>query len=144
MRLKRGFASLTDLEPHEAPDGDLLAGLGAHLSDEVADAELSARVTDIRLVHEAGVLVELGELALDDLLQDRGWLLLVGHLLAVDLALPLDDVRRHLITRDPLGVGGRDLHRQALDQLLELLGPRHEVGLTVDLDEDTELGTGVD
>src|SRR5215475_16118900 len=83
-RLNLGFASLTDLEPHEAPDRDLLAGLGAHLGDEVGDAELPARVADVRLVHEARVLVELDELALDDLLEDLRGLLLVGHLLSVD------------------------------------------------------------
>src|SRR5215467_6435375 len=93
-RLNLGFASLTDLEPHEAPDRDLLAGLGAHLGDEVADAELAARVADVGLVHEARVLEELRELALDDLLEDLGRLLLVDHLLSVDLSLPLEDLRR--------------------------------------------------
>ena len=42
--MNRGFASLTDLEPHEAPHGDLFAGLGAHLGDEVTDTQLA---TDI-------------------------------------------------------------------------------------------------
>src|SRR6185295_19562390 len=144
MRLKRGSASLTDLEPHEAPDGDLLAGLGAHLGDEVGDPKLAVRVPDVSLVDQALVLVELGELALDDLLEHLGRLLLVGHLLPVDLALALDDIRRHLVPRHPLGVGRRHLHRQAFDQILELLGARDEVRLAVHLDEDAQLGARMD
>ena len=35
-----GRASLTDLKPHEAPDRDLFAGLGAHLGDEVPTRSL--------------------------------------------------------------------------------------------------------
>src|SRR5262249_51122767 len=139
IRLNLGFASLTDLEPHEAPDRDLLAGLGAHLGDEVADAELPARAADVSLVHEARGLVALDELALDGLVEDLGGLLLLGDLLPVDLSLALDDFHRHLLPGHPLRVGGRDLHRQALHELLELLGPGDEVSLAVHLDEHAEL-----
>ena len=36
------------------------------------------------------------------------------------------------------------MHGDVLDQLLEALGARHEVGLAVDLDQDADLAAGVD
>src|SRR5438046_2127681 len=132
---------LSDLESREAPHGDLLAGLGAHLRDQVLDPGLPGRIPDVRLLEEAGLLVELAELALDDLLEHRGRLLLVGHLSAIDLLLALDHVRGHVLPRHVARgrVMPRHLHGERLHQLLERLRSRHEIRLAVDLDEHPEL-----
>jgi hypothetical protein len=48
-------------------------------------------IADRRLVEQADLLVEAIELALDDLVDDRGRLVLALHLAAVDVALAVED-----------------------------------------------------
>src|SRR5438128_2965183 len=136
-------ARLADLEAREALDHDALAGLGGGCGDEILDLGLPRRVLDERLLEQARLGKELLELAFDDLVEDLLRLLLVGHLLAVDLALLLEHVAGDVLARDVGGVARRHLHREVLHELLEGIGPRDEVTLAVDLDDHAELGAGV-
>src|SRR6266853_5657689 len=86
-----GGLALAHLEAGEALDHDALAHLGRRLVDHVLEAGLAGGVADERLLQQAGLGVELLELALDDLVDHLGRLLLVGHLLTVDLPLLLQD-----------------------------------------------------
>src|SRR5690242_19974864 len=85
-----GGLALAHLEAGEPLHHDALAHLGGRLVHHVLHPGLARRVADERLLHQAGLGVELLELAVDDLVEDLGRLLLVGHLLPVDLALLLD------------------------------------------------------
>ena len=97
-----------------------------------------------RLVVQADLRVPLLELAVDDLLPDVLGLLL-GRLVGQQLGLLGGEVGR----RDVLGVDverrqSGDLDGQVADELLELVGAGHEVGLAVDLDEHADPAAGVD
>src|SRR5437867_6352663 len=91
---------LAHLETSEALDDDPLAGLGVHPVDQLADLRLAGGVLDERLLEQALLGEELVELALDDLGDHRGRLLLVGELAAIDLTLLLDDLGRDVLARD--------------------------------------------
>src|SRR5262244_4112231 len=131
-----------DLKAREALHDHPLAHLGGGAVDHVLDARLARGVLDERLIEEAHLRVELLQLALYDLLQDGGRLLLVGHLLDVDLALLVEHGGRYLLPRDVEGIGGSHLHGDVFHQLLKILGAGHEVRLAVDLHEDADLASG--
>src|SRR5690606_14494690 len=97
-----------------------------------------------RLVDEHVLLVEAAELALDDLVDDVGRLARVLHLRAVDSALLLEHVGRHVFAAGPRGVGRGHLQGDLLQERLEVLGARDEVGLAVEFDEHADLAPGVD
>ncbi|OLE39361.1 MAG: hypothetical protein AUG00_02395 [Candidatus Rokubacteria bacterium 13_1_20CM_2_70_7] len=122
----------------------MLAGLGVDAGDEVLHPGLARRVLDERLLQQALLRVELLQLALDDLVEHGGRLLLVGHLAPVDLTLLVDDRRWHVLPRHPAGVGGRDLHGEVLHQLLESVGAGDEVRFAVHFDQHAELGARMD
>src|SRR5688572_13827896 len=63
------LGSLSQLEPHEARDRDVLAEFGDGRLHKLADCDL--RIADRRLIEEADLLVEAIQLALDDLVDDR-------------------------------------------------------------------------
>ena len=66
---------------------------------------------------------------------------LVGEkVLALGLELGRRDRLDGRVDRPQAG----DLHRQVTNQLLELVGARHEVGLAVDLDQNADPATGMD
>src|SRR5450759_2097487 len=97
-----------------------------------------------RLLHEADLGVPLLELALDDLRPDVLGLLLGGLVRQQGGVLRLqvrggDPVHVHVCW----GEAG-DLDCQVVDQLLELLGPRDEVRLAVDFDEDADAPARMD
>src|SRR6266550_8067303 len=135
---------LAHLETGEALDDDPFAGLGVHAVDELADLGLAGGVLDERLLEQALLGEELVQLALDDLVDDLGRLLLIGELAAIDLALLLDDLVRDLFARDVGRVLRRDLHPEIFHQLLEGVRARDEVRLAVDLDQYAELPAVVD
>src|ERR1039458_10672054 len=64
------------LEPRKAPHRDVLAQFAHLLSDQLLDAH--SLVLDEGLLQQANLLVELGHLALDDLLDHRGRLSQTG------------------------------------------------------------------
>src|SRR2546430_11643623 len=87
-----------------------LPRLGVHAVDEIPDPRLARRVPDEGLLEQALLAEELLELALDDLVDDLRRLLLIGELGPVDLTLPLDDRRGHVLARDVGGGCRRHLH----------------------------------
>ena len=97
-----------------------------------------------RLVEQADLRVPLLELALDDLGADVLGLLLdassasssafLASRTSAGIALLVDVQRRQ----------AGDLDREVADELLELVGAGHEVGLAVDLDEHADPAAGVD
>src|SRR5215470_13128399 len=131
--------SASDPEAGKSLDDDPLARLGVGQVDEVLDLRLAARVFNKRLLEQALLGEILLELALDDLVEHLGGLLLVRHLAAVDLALLLEHGRRHLFACHVCGVRRGHLHREVADELAECVRLRHEVRLAVDLDQGAQL-----
>src|SRR5436190_6291796 len=109
MRLKRAPKGLLLAEPEtgEAPDLDVLAGLGRGVAHQVAHRRLV--VADVGLLEQADLGVELLELAGDDLVEDRGRLALPFGLRLQDRALALHALRRHVLAPYELGAGRRHL-----------------------------------
>ena len=103
-----------------------------------------AAVADRRLIEQHELRVEAAKLALDDLVDHVGRLVRVLHLRAVDRLFLLDRLGRHVLAAHPLRVGGGDVHADLLDEVLEVVGARHEVRLAVHLDEDADLAAQVD
>src|ERR1044071_3941062 len=139
-RMRCGFALNASLraqaEPHESPHDDVLARLRRDLPDQVADRLLV--VLDERLLHEAHLGVELVELAIHDLVHDRGRFALVLHLLGVDRALARDALGGHVFAPHVVGARRRGLHGEVLAERLEVVRARDEVGLAVHLDEHAD------
>jgi hypothetical protein len=73
-----------------------------------------------------------------------GRLVLLLHLRPVDRLLLLERLGGHVLAAHPLRVGGGDVHRDLLDEVLEVVGARHEVRLAVDLDEHADAAAHVD
>src|SRR5512139_1469063 len=105
---------LADLEPDEAPHGDLRARGLPGLREQLP--HLPVRVLDERLLHEAEVGEIFLQLPLGDLVQDLVGLPGRPRLVAVDGLLVLHHLRRHVLPADVGRVGRRHLHRQVLCQ----------------------------
>ena len=86
-----------------------------------------APIANRRLIEQHELRIEAPELALDDLLEHVGRLAGVLHLRAIDRFLFLDRFGRHVFASHPLRIGRRDMHRDFLHQVAEVLGTRHEV-----------------
>src|SRR5215468_1548785 len=99
--------SASDPETGEPLDDHPFARLGVGQVDEVLDLRLAARVLDEGLLEQALLGEELLELALDDLVEHLGRLLLVGELAAIDLALLLDDLDGDVLARNVGWIRGR-------------------------------------
>src|SRR5262245_48233402 len=108
--------SASDPEAGESLDDHPLARLGVGQVDEVLDLRLPARVLDERLFEQALLGEELLELALDNLVEHLGGLLLVGHLAAVDLPLLLEYRVRHVLARHVRGARRGHLHGEVADE----------------------------
>src|SRR3954453_6699626 len=156
MRLKAGRAPsaegcaltsklslrLAALEASEAPDHDVLTRLRRGGSAQVLDALAAVLVlVHVLLLEQDDLLEPLAQLALGDLRADV--LGLVGGLLLVDAQLGLPGLLRHVLLGHVERRGGRDVQRNVLGELLEVLVARHEVCLAVDLDEHADLARGV-
>ena len=131
-----------DLEAGEAAHGDVLAQLADLLRDQFLDRD--GLILDEGLLQQANLLVELRHLAVDDLLDHRCRLAGGGSLRAIDLLLALQILRRHVFGLHIARIARRDVHRDVLEQLLEVLGARHEVALAVDFDQHADLAAGMD
>jgi SAM-dependent methyltransferase len=88
----------------------------------------------------AGTLADHGRLVLiDGHPTSRGiGLPLLLDLLAVHGALALDDLRLDIISGHGEGTGGRNVHGDVPDQILERVVPGHEVRLATQLDQDAD------
>src|SRR5690606_17716704 len=119
--------SLTQCVAREAPHDDVLARLRRHLGDQLPDRLV--RITDVGLLEERVLLVELLELALDDLVPEILGLALVLDLLLEDRTLTLDHILGDPVLRYRERVRRGDVHGDVLDEFLEILGPGDEIGL---------------
>jgi hypothetical protein len=59
-------------------------------------------------------------------------------------SFPLDQIGWDVFCRDTDRVGGRDVERQITSQRSEVVGPSHEIGLAVELEQHTHLLVVVD
>src|SRR5215467_1680328 len=135
---------LAHLEAGEALDDDPFAGLGVDPVDQLSNLRLARGVLDERLLQQALLGEKLLQLALDDLVDHLGRLLLVGELAAIDLSLLLDDLAGNVLAGHVGRIRRGNLHPEILHQLLEGLGARDEVRFAVHLDEYAQLGAVVD
>src|SRR6476646_7102117 len=138
---------LAELEPGEPLDLHLLAGLHANLVEVLLDR--LAVVLHERLVEQHVVLEERLDLALHDLGHDVVGLAGLAGLRLGDLLLGLQHGGGHVVAADPArSRRARDVQREVLHQLAELVGVGDEVRLAVDFDEDAdgvvEVHVGVD
>src|SRR5512144_2785740 len=143
----RGYASwptllAPELEAREATHLDLLAGLGRERPDQIADGLLV--VLDERLLQQHVLLIELLQHALNDLGPDVLRLLLLDHLRLVDAPLPLDHLGRQVLHAHGDRPGRGDLQRHVLGEGAEIVGPRDEVRLAVQLHQHADLAVEVD
>src|ERR1035437_5266426 len=129
------------LEARKAPHGNDLAQLAYLLRDQLLDAD--GLVLDEGLLQQANLLVELGHLAIYDLLYHRGRLAGGGGLRAEDILLAVEIGRGHVLGLHIARVAGRDVHRDVLEQLLEVLGAGHEVALAIQFEQYADLAAGV-
>src|SRR5215218_5843849 len=141
VRLRRRSQLLPERVAGEPPHPDVLTDGRDLLGHEVTHGPL---LVAERLVEEAHVAIPLRELPREDLLPDlRG--LARGRGVVEQLGLlRLEHVGGDLVGVDVLRREAGDLHREVLDELLELVGPRDEVRLAVDLDEHAEAAARVD
>src|SRR5213075_607490 len=84
-------------------------------------------------------LVEVVELALDGLLDHLRRLLLVTRLRRENGPLPVQYVLRNVLAPKIARLRGRDVDRDLMRQMTELVIPGHEVTLAVQLDEHAQL-----
>src|SRR4051794_33331839 len=125
---------LAELEPGEPLDLHLLPRLRADLVEVLLDR--LAVVLHEGLIEEHVVLQERLDLALHDPRHDAVRLARLTSLHLGDLLLRLQDRGRNVVPGDPARCGrARDVQREVLHELPELLGVGDEVGLAVDLDE---------
>src|SRR5262249_4088116 len=140
--LTPGSGLLAQLVADEPADDHVLAHLRGDLLHQVVDA--LGPLPDVGLVQEHGLLVEGVEHAVHDLVQHVLRLAHLAGALGVDLPLALDDVLGDLVPGDPARRLGRDLHGDLKGELVDLLRPRDEVGLAVDLDQDADAALAMD
>src|SRR6267143_2321172 len=136
--------SASDPEAGEPLDHHPLARLGVREVDEILDLRLARAVLDEYLLEQALVGEELLELALDDLVEHLGRLLLVRHLAPVDLPLLLQHGGGHVLPRHVDRTGGGHLHSEVAHELAEGVRFGHEVRLAVDLDQRAQLAVRVE
>src|SRR5882757_2092088 len=135
-----GPVGVAYLEAGEAAHGDVLAELADLLRDELRDGH--GLLLDEGLIEQADLFVELAHLAFDDLLDHRRRLAGCGGLGAIDILLALHVLGSDVLLADVAGVGGCDVHRDVLEQLLEVLGAGDEVALAIELDQHADLAAG--
>src|SRR3954447_7886235 len=132
-----------NLEPGEALDDDVLAGLRRELGAQLLDrlAAVLVRV-DVLLLEQDDLLEPLADLALGGALARV--LGDVGHLAGGDAQLLGAGVLGDLLLGDVERLGGGDVQRDVAGEGGEVLVARDEVGVAVELDEHADLAVGVD
>src|SRR4051812_38701631 len=142
-RTRPNFGSAANLEPGEALDHDVLAGLRRELGAQLLD-RLPAMLVgiDVLLLEEHDLLEPLAQLALR-----RALARLLGHVLHLahrDAQLLGSEVLGDLLLGDVQRVHGGDVQGDVAREGREVLVARDEVGVAVDLDEHADLAVGVD
>src|ERR1035437_6336473 len=139
----RSVVSVTDGEPCKASDYDVLAGLAGERCAQLLDRLAAVLVlVDVLLAQQHHLVEPLVEFPGDDPLADV--LGAVVGLLDRDPLFALAVLRWHMIVADSQRRRGRDVQREVARELDELLGPRDEVGLAVDLYQHADLVPRVD
>src|SRR5713226_1091955 len=106
LPLLQSFSYFVSNEPS---DGDVLADLGNFFVDQLLNPLLV--VLDPELIEQALVLVELLQLAGDDLLPNRLWFFLLAQLKPLNLLFLIQKTGGYLIPEHVSGVARGDLHR---------------------------------
>src|SRR4051794_14239165 len=136
---------LADREAGEAPDDDVLPGLGRELRAELLDGLVGVLVdVDVGLAEEHDLVEPLAHPPLDDPGHDVLGLALGQRLLGGNALLALALLGRQLVLLDDERSRGRDVQRDVAGEGHEVVGAGHEVGLAVDLDEHADLAVAVD
>src|SRR5579872_895934 len=136
------LARVAHLEAREAAHSDVLAEFADLRRDELPDRD--SLVLDERLLEQADFLIELLHLAIDHLLGNVSRLATGNRLRDRNFLLAGEVRGSNVFLADVLGIAGRNVHRDIVQQLLEVVGARHEVALAVHFDEHTNLAAGVD
>src|SRR3954453_19679187 len=135
--------SAANLEPGEALDDDVLAGLGRQLGAQLLDGLAAVLVlVAVRRVEEPPLLEPLLELALGGALARV--LGDVGHLAGGDAQLLVAVLLGDLVLGDVERAGRGDVQRDVLGERDEVVVARDEVGVAVDLEQHADLAVGVD
>src|SRR5579883_938576 len=133
---------IPDLEADKAGHRDILAELGDLGFHELLDGERG--FLDERLLQQTNFLVELGQTALHDAVENLVRLPFVAGAVARDFLFLLEDFGRHFFAAQIARIGRGDVHRDIVHQLFEIIGARDEVGFAVDLNHHAELAAGMD
>src|SRR5215469_12376660 len=136
------IGDFADLEAGEAADGDVFAEVGDRGGDFLTDRD--GFVLDKVLLVEAGLLVELFHLALDNLLDDGLWLPGSAGLRGIDFALLFEHFGRDVFAADVARVYGSDVHGDVVTELLEGFGAGHEIAFAIDLDDYADFSASMD
>src|SRR5215469_247656 len=136
-----GLARVTHLEARKAPHSDVLAELADLRRDQLPYRD--GLVLDKRLLEQADFLIELLHLARDHLLGDMSRLAAGDRLRKIDFLLTGKVGFRHVFLADVFRIAGCDMHRDIMQQFLEVISACHEVALAVHFDEHTNLAAGV-
>src|SRR5690606_12119219 len=139
---RRLFEPLAPLEAREAAHSNVFAKAGGHFLHHLLHP--AVRILHEGLLHKAALLEKLLQPALHDPVQNVLRLPLVPGGRLIHPALGLDDRLGPLFPPDPIGPGRGHVHGEILHQVLELLRLGDEIGLAVDLDEDTNAAVPVD
>lgn len=129
------------MKTDEAADDEVVAQLLGGGGDMLLDGDFGVAF-DEALVEKADAAVEFFEFSFDDF--GDGLRGLVLDLFGGDFLFLGDEGGIELLAGDDHGVGGGDLQGDVADELLEILGAGGGVLAGADLDEDTNLGAGVD
>ena len=100
-------------------------------------------VFDERLLEQAHFLVELLHLARNHFLGDVRGLAAGNGLREIDFLLLGVGFRRHIFFSHVARIAGRNVHRDVVHQLLEIIRACHEIALAVHLDQHANLAAGV-
>src|SRR5215472_8947109 len=137
-----GLARVTHLEARKAPHSDVLAELADLRRDQLPYRD--GLVLDERLLEQADFLIELLHLARDHLLGDVSRLAARDRLRKIDFLLAREVRFRHVFFADIFRIAGCNMHRDVVQQFLEIVGARHEIALAVYFDKHTNLAAGMD
>src|ERR1700722_4216540 len=132
---------IANLGARESAHTQVLTQLANLLRNQVLDSE--GLVLDERLIEQANLFVELAHFAFDNLVDPLSRLTSCSSLGAINVLFLLEILGGHVFAADIAGVSGCDVHRDILEQLLEVLGPSDKIALAVDLKQHADLSPGM-
>src|SRR6266478_2278934 len=136
-----GAADFADLEAHKTAHRDILAQLGDGLVDHLFDGD--RLVADVMLFVEAIFLVELFHFSGDDFLHYLLGFSGRARLLAVNVALFFQHLRRDFFAPQIAWIECGDVHGDVVAQLLKGFRARHEIRFAVYFHNHADFSAGV-